>query len=71
MISGYAIGNTVSGKALYFFDFYGNFVENEGSQKTNSNNVDPDGTSAAEDIKYHMILSFFGLLVLEAISIGG
>lgn len=69
MISGYAIAN--SDKVINFFDFYNKEVANEGTQKTNSNNVDPDGTSAAEDIKYHMILSFYGLLVLQAISIGG
>lgn len=70
MISGYSIGET-AGQLIGYMDEYDDNETNEGSQKTDSGNVDADGTSVGEDIKYHLITSFYALLVLEAISIGG
>lgn len=69
LISGYALGE-VADHLIEFFASYDDKETNEADKKTDSSDEYPDGTSAQNDLLYHLIIDIYGWLQLSVITIG-
>lgn len=69
VIAGFCLGDETD-EIILWFKNYSNDTDKEGTQKTNSNNVDIDGTAAQNDILYHTATGVYGMFVLGVLNVG-
>merc|ERR1719329_312199 len=70
MITAHSFGETAY-ELISFFDYYDDDINSEADEKTDSSVRDADGTSAQQDILYHLLTVAYGYLVFSSISYGG
>lgn len=70
LISGYSLGETAN-ELVTWFDNYDDDERLEPTDKDDPSYNYPDGEPSEQDILLHLLTSFYGMVVLGAIALGG
>lgn len=68
IVSGFSLGD-IADEAITWHDYYDDDTNSEATDKNDSSNRDPAGTSAQWDIALHMVTSIYGMFFLGIMSI--